>query len=225
MDNHDSSSFIPLTGFQRYPVKEMIQRSEMFYDLMRKRRTVRHFSNQPAPRQVIEACLRVAGTAPNGANIQPWHFVVVTDPATKQRIRQAAEEEEREFYQRRATEEWLDTLQPFGTDWEKPYLEIAPALIAIFAERYRLDAEGKIIKNYYVQESVGIAVGLLIAAIHHAGLVSLTHTPSPMAFLNQILGRPENEKPYLLLVVGYPDPEARVPNITKKSLDEIGTFI
>jgi len=225
MDTHDPSSFIPLPGYQRYPVEEMIQRSEMFYDLMRKRRTVRHFSDQPVPRQVIETCLRVAGTAPNGANIQPWHFVVVTDPATKHRIRAAAEEEEREFYQRRATEEWLDTLQPFGTDWEKPYLEIAPTLIAIFAERYRLDGEGKIIKNYYVQESVGIAVGMLIAAIHHAGLVSLTHTPSPMAFLNQILGRPENEKPYLLLVVGFPDADARVPNITKKSLDEIGTFV
>ncbi len=225
MNNNGESSFIALPGYQRYPIEEMINRSDEFYELMRKRRTVRHFSNQPVPRGVIEACLRAAGTAPNGANIQPWHFVVVTDPATKHRIREAAEEEEREFYQRRATEEWLDTLQPFKTDWEKPYLEIAPTLIAIFAERYRFDAEGKIIKNYYVQESVGIATGMLITAVHNAGLVSLTHTPSPMAFLNQILDRPENEKPYLLLIVGFPDVDARVPNIAKKSLDDIATFI
>lgn len=225
MNTPDQSPFVPLLDYQRYPEQEMSARAEAFYDLMRKRRTVRHFSDQPIPRHVIEMCLRVAGTAPNGANIQPWRFVVVTDPAIKQRIRLAAEDEEREFYNRRATEEWLDALQPFGTDWEKPYLEVAPVLITIFAQRYRFDPDGKIIKHYYVQESVGIATGMLIAAIHNAGLVSLTHTPSPMAFLNEILGRPDNEKPYLLLVVGYPDIQARVPNIDKKSLDDIATFL
>jgi nitroreductase len=177
------------------------------------------------PRSVIEACLRTAGTAPSGANQQPWHFVAVSDPAVKSHIRQAAEAEEREFYERRASQEWLDALAPLGTDAHKPFLEIAPYLIAIFAQTYGMGADGGKIKHYYVTESVGIATGLLIAALHHAGLATLTHTPSPMGFLNEILGRPANERPFLLLVVGYPAENAQVPAITKKALEEIATFV
>jgi nitroreductase len=192
---------------------------------MRRRRTVREFSDRPVPRSVIEACLRTAGTAPSGANQQPWHFVAVSDPAVKSHIRQAAEAEEREFYERRASQEWLDALAPLGTDAHKPFLEIAPYLIAIFAQTYGMGADGGKIKHYYVTESVGIATGLLIAALHHAGLATLTHTPSPMGFLNEILGRPANERPFLLLVVGYPAENAQVPAITKKALEEIATFV
>ena len=177
------------------------------------------------PQEVIESCLQAAGTAPNGANMQPWHFVVVSDPAIKKQIRTAAEAEEQEFYERRASEDWLEALAPLGTDAHKPFLEIAPYLIAIFAQSYSLDEEGKKVKHYYVQESVGIATGMLITAVHHAGLVSLTHTPSPMKFLNEILGRPAWERPFLLLVVGYPAEDAEVPVITKKSLADIATFL
>lgn len=175
-------------------------------------------------RQIIEQCLLVAGSAPSGANLQPWHFVVVSDPATKKRIRDAAEMEEREFYTHRAPREWLDALAPLGTDAEKPFLETAPYLIAIFSQSFCMLPDGRKVKNYYVQESVGIATGMLITALHYAGLVSLTHTPSPMGFLNAILGRPANEKPFLLLVVGHPAPDARVPDIARKPLDEIATF-
>ncbi|MDX1689371.1 MAG: nitroreductase family protein, partial [Candidatus Promineifilaceae bacterium] len=168
---------------------------------------------------------RTAGTAPNGANLQPWTFVVVSDPAVKRQIRQAAEAEEREFYERRAPEEWLEALEPFDTDAHKPYLETAPVLIAIFAQSYGLDADGERVKHYYVQESIGIATGFLIAALHLAGLAALTHTPSPMRFLNEILERPDNERPFLLLVVGYPAEGAEVPDIDKKPLEEIATFI
>lgn len=214
-----------LTTYQSYPLAEMQARASTFYDEMRRRRTVREFADRPVPRSVIEACLRTAGTAPSGANQQPWHFVAVSDSTVKSRIRQAAEAEEREFYERRASQEWLDALAPLGTDAHKPFLEIAPYLIAIFAQTYGMGADGGKIKHYYVTESVGIATGLLIAALHHAGLVTLTHTPSPMGFLNEILGRPTNERPFLLLVVGYPADNAQVPAITKKALEEIATFV
>lgn len=216
--------FIPL-AFTEYPPEDMARRAEAFYAEIRRRRTVRHFSDRPVAREVIEACLRAAGTAPNGANMQPWHFVVVSDPEVKRRIRLAAEEEEKAFYSERAPQEWLEALAPLGTDWRKPFLETAPYLVAVMAQSYSLLPSGKKVKNYYVQESVGIAVGFLIAALHHAGLATLTHTPSPMGFLNEILGRPANERPYLLLVVGYPAADAQVPDITKKPLDEIATFV
>lgn len=203
---------------------EVLERSRAFYDLMRTRRTVRHFSDAPVDRAVIEQCLLLAGRAPSGANLQPWHFVVVSDPAIKQRIRHAAEAEEREFYSHRAPQEWLDALAPLGTDADKPFLETAPYLVAIFSQTYGLLEDGRKVKNYYVQESVGIATGMLITALHYAGLASLTHTPSPMGFLNEILGRPANEKPFLLLVVGHPAADARVPDISKKSLGEIASF-
>jgi nitroreductase len=216
--------FIPLTGYDSYPDDEMIGRAADFYADIRRRRTVRHFSDHPVPRTVIEQCLLAASSAPSGANMQPWHFVVVSDPAVKRRIRQAAEAEEREFYESRAPQEWLDALAPLGTDAAKPFLEIAPYLIAIFAESYSLLPDGRKVKNYYVQESVGIATGFLITALHNAGLATLTHTPSPMGFLNDILDRPANERPFLLLVVGHPAEDARVPVIAKKSLSEIATF-
>jgi nitroreductase len=176
------------------------------------------------PRRVIEECLIAAGTAPNGANLQPWHFAVVGDPDIKRQIREGAEKEEYEFYHQRAPQTWLDALAPFGVDEHKPYLEIAPYLIVLFAQSYGVLPDGRKVKNYYVNESVGIATGILITALHHSGLVTLTHTPSPMGFLNQILHRPQNERPYLILVVGYPDDAALVPEITKKSLEEIATF-
>ncbi|MDE0098507.1 MAG: nitroreductase family protein [Truepera sp.] len=218
------ATFIPLE-FRRYPDEEMVARAEAFYDLLRTRRTVRDFSPESVPLEVIEAALRVAGTAPNGANLQPWHFVVVSDPALKREIRQAAEVEEREFYQRRAPPEWLAALELLGTDADKPFLEAAPYLIAIFGEAYGLLEDGRKVKNYYVNESVGIATGMLIAALHRAGLATLTHTPSPMKFLNRILRRPDNERPFLLLVVGRPAEGARVPDIRKKPLEEIATFL
>jgi len=216
--------FIPLERYIDPDPDVMLARAREFYDLMRLRRTVRHFSDTPVARDVIEQCLLVAGSAPSGANLQPWHFVVVSDPAVKRRIRDAAEAEEREFYDHRAPQEWLDALAPLGTDSEKPFLETAPYLIAIFSQSYGVLPDGRKVKNYYVQESVGIATGMLITALHHAGLVSLTHTPSPMGFLNTILDRPANEKPFLLLVVGHPAADARVPNIGRKPLGEIASF-
>ena len=216
--------FIPLDFPERSP-KEMLARSQTFLDLMTRRRSVRQFSDRPVGRAVIEACIRTAGSAPSGANQQPWHFVAISDPDVKRRIRLAAEQEERAFYEQRATEEWLDAIAPMGTDASKSFLETAPYLIAIFAQRHGLDAEGAKIQHYYVPESVGIATGLLIAAVHNAGLACLTHTPSPMGFLNNILDRPENERPFLLLVVGHPAPNACVPDITRKTLPEIATFV
>jgi nitroreductase len=216
---------IPLPDYQEYLPEEMRRRSTSFLENMRRRRTVRQFSERPVPRQVIEDCLLAAGTAPNGANLQPWHFVVVGDPEIKRQIRQGAELEEHEFYTKRAPKEWLKALEPFGTDENKPYLEIAPYLIIIFAKSYGLLPDGNRVKNYYVAESVGIATGMLITAIHNAGLASLTHTPSPMGFLNKILNRPQNERPYLILVVGYPAQDARVPEIEKQPLHEVATFI
>lgn len=217
--------FVPLTSFREYPPEEMKQRAETFRAELQRRRSVRYFSNRSVPREIIEDCLLAASSAPSGANLQPWHFVVVSDPAIKRKIREGAEAEEREFYHGRATQDWLDDLAPLGTDENKPFLEIAPYLIVIFAESYRVLPGDRTGKNYYVSESVGIATGILITAIHHVGLVALTHTPSPMGFLNAILGRPKNEKPFLVLVVGYPAEDAVVPVIGKKTLDEIATWM
>lgn len=216
--------FIPLPFYKEYHPDIMKKRATEFYHDIEKRRTVRDFSNRAVPREVIEQCLLAAGTAPNGANRQPWHFVVVSNPEIKKTIRKNAEKEEREFYSKRAPKEWLEALAPLGTTAKKPFLETAPYLIVIFAQSYELNKDSKKLKNYYVSESVGIATGILITAIHHAGLVSLTHTPSPMAFLNKILKRPSNERPYLILVVGYPQKDAKIPDITKKDLKEIATF-
>ena len=217
--------FIPLRSFQEIPEQEMVWRAADFYVEMGRRRTVRQFSDRPVPRELIENFLKAASTAPSGANMQPWKFVVVSDPDLKVRIREKAEQEEHEFYTRRATPEWLSALEPLGTDEHKPYLEAAPYLIAIFVERFGMLPDGRKVKHYYASESVGIATGILITAIHHAGLISLTHTPSPMGFLNEILERPENEKPFLLLVVGYPAADAVVPKIRKKGLEEISVFL
>jgi len=216
---------IPLAGFQEMPPERMLDEAEGFLARMRRRRSVRDFSDRPVPRRIIERCILAAGTAPNGANRQPWRFVVVGRPDVKHRIREAAEAEERAFYGGRAPKEWLDALRHLGTDERKPFLEQAPWLVVIFAEGYGRTPEGGRLKNYYVAESVGIATGILITALHHAGLATLTHTPSPMKFLNEILGRPENERPFLVLVVGYPAEGATVPEIGKKSLEDIAVFV
>lgn len=216
--------FVPLDAYTEYPPPEMVRRAAAFRERIARRRTVREYSDRPVPREVIEECIRAAGTAPSGANHQPWHFVAVSDPEAKARIRAAAEEEERAFYRGGAPREWLDALAALGTDEHKPFLETAPYLIAIFAERYMVRPDGSKVKNYYVQESVGIATGILITGLHHAGLATLTHTPSPMNFLNEILGRPPNERPFLLLVTGYPAEGALVPAIAKKPLEAIATF-
>lgn len=220
-----SPQFLPLASYQEYPLDEMLKRAAAFREMMQRRRTVRQFSGRPVPREIIADCLLAAGSAPSGANMQPWHFVVVSDAEVKRRIRAAAEKEEQEFYHGRAPQEWLEALAPLGTDEHKPYLENAPYLIVIFAKSFGTLADGRKVKNYYVTESVGIATGMLITAIHHAGLASLTHTPSPMGFLNDILGRPQNERAYLILVVGYPAPEAVVPAISKKTLQDFVTFV
>jgi iodotyrosine deiodinase len=218
-------NFVPLPDYHEIPQEEMVRRAAAFRDEMLRRRTVRQFVGRPVPRAIIEDCLRVAGSAPSGANMQPWHFVAVSDPAVKHQIREAAEKEEHAFYHGRAPREWLEALAPLGTDEHKPYLDAAPYLIVIFSQTTGVAPGGDKIKNYYVMESVGIATGMLIAALHHAGLVTLTHTPSPMRFLNRLLGRPAQEKPYLILVAGYPAEDARVPVIAKKPLGEIATFI
>ena len=217
--------FVPLTGWRERSPEEMLERARAFAAELSRRRTVREFASTPVQRTVIESCLAAAASAPSGANLQPWHFVAVADPEVKRRIRLAAEEEEREFYERRAPEEWLAALAPLGTDAAKPFLEVAPWLITIFAQRYGLLPDGRKVKHYYPLESVGIATGMLITALHHAGLATLTHTPSPMGFLNEILGRPANEKPFLLLVAGHPAPDARVPDIGRKPLAEVATFV
>lgn len=215
--------FIPLKFHKCYTKQEMIKRSKVFYKFLQKRRTVRDFSQKSFPLEVIEKCIQAAGTAPSGANLQPWHFAVVSDFEIKKKIRIAAEEEEKEFYTYRAPKEWLDALAHLGTDEHKPFLETAPYLIAVFSKSYELLPDGKKIKSYYAQESTGIACGMLITALHNAGLASLTHTPSPMNFLNKILERPKNERPFLLLVVGYPAKDAKVPDIKKKKLEEISS--
>jgi iodotyrosine deiodinase len=203
---------------------EMKQRISDYYSRMEKRRTVREFSDKKIEREIIEKLILTANTAPSGAHKQPWTFVAVNDPSIKKQIRVAAEEEEYKSYNERMPQEWLDDLKPFGTNWEKPFLEIAPWLIVVFKQNYRL-AEGKKLNNYYVTESVGLACGILLTAIHNAGLVALTHTPSPMNFLSKVLNRPENEKPFLLIPVGYPADKVMVPDISRKSLAEIAVFI
>jgi len=201
----------------RMTPRSMVRAAHAFADRMAQRRSVRDFSPEPLPDGLIEAAIRAAASAPSGANVQPWRFVVVTDPDRKRELRLAAEEEERAFYTRRASPEWLDAISALGTDWRKPFLEIAPAVIVVFEVHQGPNSP----KPYYVKESVGIAVGLLIAALHHAGLATLTHTPSPMRFLNRICGRPREERPYLVMPVGYPAPDARVPDVSRKPLDEV----
>ncbi|MFT4712724.1 MAG: nitroreductase [Candidatus Azotimanducaceae bacterium] len=203
---------------------EVLERSASFYQEMKVRRTVRDFSPRDVPLEIIENCLLTAGTSVSGANLQPWHFAVVSSSEIKHQIRVAAEKEEKLFYEEKAPKEWLDALAPLGTDANKPFLETAPYLIAIFQQRFGETAEGEKVKHYYSTESVGIATGMLITALHQAGLASLTHTPSPMAFLNDILERPRSERPFLLLVVGYPVEDAQVPDISKKSLNEVASF-
>ena len=219
----DSEQTIPLE-FKGYPEPEMLARANDYYELMKRRRSVRDFSDRAVPREIIERCLMTAGTAPSGANCQPWHFAVAGDRELKRRIRLEAEKEERAFYAGRAPQSWLDDLAPLGTDANKPFLETAPYLIGVFQQRYGVDEAGDKRKHYYATESVGLATGLLISALHQSGLVCLTHTPSPMKFLNQLLGRPRSERPFVLLVVGYPGDEARVPKITKKSLAQTSSF-
>jgi iodotyrosine deiodinase len=217
-------AFVPLT-FQRLSTVDQDTRANAFLEAMRSRRTVRDFSPDPVPFALIESAIRTAALAPSGANRQPWHFVVVANPEIKRCIREAAEEQERAFYEHRAPDEWLEALAPLRTDWHKPFLEVAPYLIVVFREDYGLaeNEAGDEIKekNYYVMESVGIACGFLLAALHLAGLATLTHTPSPMGFLSQILNRPKNEKPYLLIPVGFPAEGTKVPNISKKELGEV----
>ncbi len=218
-----SGEHLPLTGYASMPESEMAERLEAFRALMAARRTIRDFADTPVPREIIETAIRTAGTAPSGANQQPWHFVAISDPATKRAIREAAEAEEREFYGGRASDEWLDALAPLGTDASKPFLETAPWLIAVFAQRTGEAGE----KHYYVNESVGLATGMLITALHSVGLGTLTHTPAPMNFLRDICGRPTREKPFVLLVVGYPAEGCTVPSkaLQKKELGEIATFM
>lgn len=206
--------------FVRTPEEEQLRRSREFWERMRRRRTVRDFSPDPVPVELIENAVRAASTAPSGANQQPWRFVVVGDPELKRQIREAAEAEERENYERRFPPEWLEVLQPFGTTWHKEFLEIAPWLIVVFRIDFGLEGDHRV-KHYYVQESVGIATGILLTALHLSGLATLTHTPSPMGFLARLLDRPVNERPFLLIPVGYPAPGATVPALGKKSLDEI----
>jgi iodotyrosine deiodinase len=222
MEKDLTHKFVPYRGI-RYPKAEMLQRSREFYQFMNKRRTVRDFSDKPIPEEVIDNLILAASTAPSGAHKQPWTFCVVSDPEIKKAIREAAEKEEYLNYHGRMTEEWIEDLKPFATDWQKPFLETAPYLIVIFKKAYDI-VNGEKRKNYYVTESVGLATGFLLAAIHNAGLVAVTHTPSPMNFLQELLGRPENERPFLLIPVGYPSDEALVPNIERKSLEEIAVY-
>ena len=217
--------FVPLTTYREYPPEEMARRAAAFHAEADRRRTVRAFSDRPVSRAIIEDCIRTAGTAPSGAHLQPWRFVVVSDPQVKHRIRVAAEHEEHEFYTHRAPPEWLQALAPLGTDENKAFLDVAPYLIVVFAESHGLLPDGTKVKHYYATESVGIATGMLITALHHAGLATLTHTPSPMGFLNTILDRPSRERPFLNLVVGYPADGVQVPDIRRKPLDEIATFV
>jgi iodotyrosine deiodinase len=216
---------IPLPDYEEYPLEEMRERLAQFYVDVDRRRTVREFSDRPVPQDIIETALKAANTAPSGANLQPWHFAVVSGSETKKKIREAAEVEEREFYEHRASPEWLAALEPLGTDSDKPFLETAPYLIAVFLQKFGMLEDGRKVKHYYPTESTGLATGILITALHQAGLVCLTHTPSPMKFLNEILGRPSSERPFLLLVTGYPAIDAEVPDIERKPLEEFASFI
>ena len=219
------ASLLPLSTYRQYPPEEMLARAKEFAEDLQRRRTVRDFSDRPLPPGVIKHCLQAALSAPSGANMQPWHFAVVRDPGIKRRIRRAAELEEKEFYAHRASAEWLEALRPLGTDEHKPFLEAAPCLIAVFVQKFGLLPDGRKFKHYYPTESVGLATGMLIAALHRAGLASLTHTPSPMKFLNTILGRPKHERPFLLIVAGYPSDDAQVPDIRRRELaDSVSNF-
>jgi nitroreductase len=215
--------FEPLVFSEKTPL-EMRESAKAFYDHIKKRRTVREFSDRPVAKEIIENALRGAGTAPSGANMQPWHFVAVSNPDLKRKMREAAEQEEQEFYEHRASVEWLKALEPLGTDMHKDFLKIAPWLIVVFLKKFTYDKQGKRLKNYYTSESVGISCGFLLTALHHAGLATLTHTPSPMKFLNKVLERPKDERAYMIIVAGYPADNARVPSITKEPLDKIATF-
>jgi nitroreductase len=216
---------IPLPNYIEYPLQEMRDRLAQFYADVKRRRTVREFSDRPVPRDIIETALKAANTAPSGANLAPWHFVVVSGAETKRKIREAAEAEEQEFYEHRASEEWLAALEPLGTDSHKPFLETAPYLIAVFLQKFGVLEDGRKVKHYYPTESTGLATGILITALHQAGLVCLTHTPSPMKFLNEILHRPTSERPFLLLVTGFPAEHAKVPDIDRKPLEQFVSFI
>ena len=219
------AEFYALKDYYEYSPGEMKKRSAEFYAEMKRRRTVRQFSDRIVPREIIENCLRTAATAPSGANMQPWSFIVVTDPAVKRQIRQDAEKTERAFYHKSANRKWVNDLEVLGTNENKSFLEVAPYLIVIFAQRYGLLPDGSKKSHYYVNESVGIATGILITALQHAGLVFLTYTPSRMGFLNQVLSRPSNERSFLMLVVGYPAKDAVLPKIDKKSLRDVAKFI
>ena len=216
----DEPRFVPL-AFERLPEAEQLARSRRFLEHMRRRRTVRDFSPEPVPLELVENAIATAGTAPSGAHQEPWTFVLVSEPELKRRIREAAEEEERRSYDGRMPDDWLEALRPLGTDWRKPHIEVAPYLIVVFEQAYGLRPDGAKVKHYYVRESVGIAVGLLLASLHEAGLATLTHTPSPMGFLREALGRPENERPYVLIPVGYPADGCAVPDLGRKALAEI----
>jgi nitroreductase len=216
---------IPLDQYVEYPVDEMRERVTAFYEELDRRRTVREFSARPVPRDIIETALKAANTAPSGANLQPWHFVVISGAETKKKIREAAEVEEKEFYEHRASEEWLAALEPLGTDSNKPFLETAPYLIAVFLQKFGQLEDGRKVKHYYPVESTGLACGMLISALHTAGLATLTHTPSPMKFMNEILDRPTSERPFLLLVAGYPADDAEVPDIQRKKLQDFVSFV
>lgn len=221
----ESHTFRPWHEYRSYAEDEMRRRARELREELQGRRSIREFSSRPVPREIIEDCLRTAGSAPSGANMQPWKFVAIADGEVKRQIRAAAEEEERHFYDHRASEQWLEALAPLGTDAKKPFLETAPWLIAIFEERWGAGPDGQRRKHYYPTESVGLASGFLLAALHHAGLATLTHTPSPMKFLNRILERPAHERPFLLLVTGYPADDVQVPDIQRKDLDEIAVFL
>jgi iodotyrosine deiodinase len=216
-------NFIPYTTPLHLTQEEMLSQSAQFYEFMKTRRSIRDFSDRDIPQEIIDNCIKTAGTAPSGANQQPWHFVIIRDASIKNQIRNAAEAEERDFYSGRAGDTWLEALEPLGTNAHKPFLEKAPVLIAIFEQKYTIENNAQKTKHYYAKESVGIATGMLIAALHHVGLVTLTHTPSPMNFLTKILNRPEGEKPFLLLVVGFPADNVEVPDIDKKTLNDIST--
>jgi nitroreductase len=216
---------VPLSNYRQYAPDDMQARAREFYEHVNRRRTVRDFSDCSVPREIIEYAIRAAGTAPNGANLQPWHFAAVSNPEIKREIRMAAEKEEYEFYHGRAPEDWITALAHLGTNESKPFLEKAPWLIGVFGQSFGHDENGDKVKHYYVTESVGIATGLLVTALHNVGLATLTHTPSPMRFLNEIMQRPDNERAFVLLVVGYPAEDVRVPDIQRKPLDEISSFL
>jgi len=215
--------FVPL-DFERLSSEESARRAAELYALMDRRRSVRDFSSEPVPRELVETAIRTASTAPSGAHRQPWRFVVVGDPETKRRIRVAAEAEEKKSYEERMPDEWLEALKPLGTTWQKPFLETVPWIVVAFEELYGVDESGAKSKNYYVRESVGLACGLFIASLHTMGLATLTHTPSPMGFLRELLGRPKNERPFILFPVGYPAQGAQVPDLRRKSLEEVAVF-